>query len=68
MLVLSRKSEAEIYIGPDITVKVLEIHKRQVKLGIEAPSRFSVRRAEILPVTDRGDFAVEKDLLTDQLE
>jgi carbon storage regulator CsrA len=68
MLVLSRKSEAEIYIGPDITVKVLEIHKRQVKLGIEAPSRFSVRRAEVPSITDRGDPAVEKDLLTNQLE
>ena len=42
MLVLSRRCDAEIYIGPDITIKVLEIHKRQVKLGIEAPSGFSV--------------------------
>jgi carbon storage regulator len=59
MLVLSRKSEAEICIGSDITVKVLEIHGRQVKLGIEAPSGFSVRRAEVLPITDRGDPAIE---------
>ena len=45
MLVLSRRGDKEIYIGPDITIKVLEIHKRQVKLGIEAPSRdFSFAR------------------------
>ncbi len=66
MLVLSRKCEAEIYIGSDITIKVLEIHKRQVKLGIVAPSGFSVRRGERLPITDRGDPAVAKDLLRSQ--
>ena len=44
MLVLSRRCATEIYIGPDIIIKVLEIHKRQVKLGIEAPSGFSVWR------------------------
>ena len=59
MLVLSRKCDAEIYIGPDITIKVLEIHKRQVKLGIEAPSRFSVLRGELPPIPDRGEPSVE---------
>ena len=49
MLVLSRRCETEICIGPDITVKVLEIRKGQVKLGIEAPSRFTVCRRELLP-------------------
>jgi carbon storage regulator len=51
MLVLSRKRETEIYIGPEITIRVLEIHKRQVKLGIEAPHGFSVRRGEVPPIT-----------------
>ncbi len=63
MLVLSRKCAAEIYIGSDITVKVLEIHKRQVKLGIEAPRGFSVRRGELLPVTDRGACARREGVL-----
>ncbi len=63
MLVLSRKCDAEIFIGPDITIKVLEIHQRQVKLGIEAPRRFSVLRGELLPVTDRGKTSVEQRLL-----
>jgi carbon storage regulator CsrA len=66
MLVLSRKCETEIYIGPDITVKVLNIHKRQVKLGIEAPSGFSVRRGELLPITNRGGPTVAEDSLRSQ--
>ena len=39
MLVLSRGRETEIYIGSDITIRVLAIHKGQVKLGIEAPNK-----------------------------
>ncbi len=66
MLVLSRKCQMEIYIGSDITIKVLEIHKRQVKLGIEAPSKFSVRRGELLPITSRGDPAVANDQFRSQ--
>ena len=63
MLVLSRKRETEIYIGSDITIKVLEIHKRQVTLGIKAPSGFSVRRGEPLPITHHGDPAVGKGFI-----
>lgn len=54
MLVLSRRCETEIYIGQDVTIKVLEIHKRQVRLGIEAPSECSIRRGELLSIPDRG--------------
>jgi carbon storage regulator CsrA len=61
MLVLSRRCATEIYIGPDIIIKVLEIHKRQVKLGIKAPSGFSVWRGELLPIPDRGEPSVEQD-------
>jgi carbon storage regulator CsrA len=52
MLVLSRRCDAEIRIGSDITIKVLAIHKRQVELGIEAPRGISVWRGELLPLTD----------------
>ena len=50
MLVLSRRRETEICIGSDITIRVLAIHRRQVKLGIEAPSGVCVRRQEVLPL------------------
>ena len=42
MLVISRKCHAEICIGPDITIKVLEIRKGQIKVGIDAPSQLSI--------------------------
>jgi carbon storage regulator CsrA len=61
MLVLSRKCNTEIHIGSGIIIKVLEIYKRQVKLGIEAPSGFSVQRGELLPVNNLGDPAAEED-------
>jgi carbon storage regulator len=63
MLVLSRKRYTEIRIGPDITVKVLEIRKGQVKLGVEAPSGFSVWRGELPPISDRRERSVEHDRL-----
>jgi carbon storage regulator CsrA len=61
MLVLSRKCETEIHIGPDIIIKVLKIRKGQVKLGIDAPSGFSVWRGELLPIPDRDARSVEQD-------
>jgi carbon storage regulator CsrA len=60
MLVLSRHRHSEICIGPDITIRVLEIHKCQVKLGIEAPSGFFIWRGELTPAARCGQGAVEK--------
>jgi carbon storage regulator len=54
MLVLSRKCNTTICIGSDITIRVLGIHKRQVKLGIEAPRKLPVLREELQRVADRG--------------
>ena len=61
MLVLSRGCDTSICIGSDITVKVLEIHKRKVKLGIVAPSGYSVWRGELPPITDAGEASAEHD-------
>jgi carbon storage regulator len=47
MLVLTRKKEETIRIGSDITVKIIDIDNRQVKLGIEAPKHIPVNREEI---------------------
>jgi len=60
MLVLSRNCESEICIGDDVTIKVLEIHKRHVKLGIQAPSRVAVRRRELLLTANRSQTRVER--------
>lgn len=47
MLVLTRKKEETIRIGDDITIKIIDIDNRQVKLGIEAPKHIAVNREEI---------------------
>ena len=47
MLILSRRPGECITIGHEITVRVLEIKGRQVKLGIEAPPHIPVHRLEV---------------------
>ena len=47
MLVLSRRSETSVNIGPDITVTVLSIRSKQVRLGIKAPRTVRVLRDEL---------------------
>jgi len=48
MLVLTRKAEQTIHIGRDITVTILRIKGRTVKIGIQAPSVMEVLRGELL--------------------
>jgi carbon storage regulator len=55
MLVLSRNCDTEVHIGSDITIRVLAIHKRHVKLGIDAPTGLSIWRAEIFQHVDRNE-------------
>lgn len=47
MLVLSRKKNEEIVVGPDVTVTVLEIRGDKVRLGINAPPEVPVHRREV---------------------
>jgi len=47
MLVLARKAGEAIQIGDGITVYVVEIRGRQVRLGIEAPANLPVHRSEV---------------------
>ncbi len=55
MLVLSRKINQSIMIGPDIRVLVVGVDRDQVKLGIEAPRRVPVHRFEIYEDIQRTD-------------
>ena len=52
MLVLSRDRDSAVHIGSDITVKVLSIRRKNVKLGIEAPRTLPVWRNELAPMLD----------------
>ena len=47
MLILARRAGEGIQFGHDITVYVLEIRGKQVRLGIEAPEYVSVHRTEV---------------------
>ena len=47
MLVLTRKLGEKIQIGDDISIVIMDVKGKQVKLGIEAPSNIKVHREEI---------------------
>ena len=47
MLILTRKTDEEIKIGSDITIKILSVSEGQVKLGFSAPANVEILRGEI---------------------
>lgn len=47
MLILSRKEGEAIIINNNIRVIVLEIRKKQIRIGIEAPKNMGIHREEI---------------------
>ena len=47
MLVLSRDCDTAVKIGNGIRIKVLSIHRRRVKLGVEAPRDVRIWREEV---------------------
>lgn len=61
MLVLSRKVNQVICIGPDIKIGVLEMLGDRVKLGIEAPTEVKILREELLErILRNGDYDYRK--------
>lgn len=54
MLVLSRKPQESIKIGPEITVTVVRVDGKQVRIAIEAPKEFNIVRTELLTFADQG--------------
>lgn len=53
MLVLSRKKDEVICVGPDIKIMVIGIRGDKVRLGIEAPQDVSVHRKEIYDIIQK---------------
>lgn len=47
MLILMRGVGQKIRIGDDVTVTIVELHGKQVRVGIEAPLATPVHREEI---------------------
>ena len=51
MLILTRRPTQTVTIGNDVTVTVLEIRGRQVRIGVTAPRDIAVLREEIVEKT-----------------
>jgi carbon storage regulator len=49
MLVLSRREGEAVMIGTDVTIVILGVKGRQVRVGITAPKRIEIYREEIFP-------------------
>jgi len=47
MLVLTRKIGESIIIDDNITVRILDVRKKQIRIGIEAPESILIFREEI---------------------
>ncbi len=47
MLVLSRKRNEKIMIGPDIVITVVDFYRNTVRIGVSAPAEVPVHRQEI---------------------
>lgn len=48
MLILTRRIGETLFIGYDITIKVVGINGNQVRVGIDAPLDVQVLRSELL--------------------
>jgi carbon storage regulator len=57
MLVLARRVSQAFKIGPDITVVVVGVNGKQVRIGIAAPKDVTIHREEILDKIRRDDEA-----------
>ena len=60
MLILTRKIGESIRIGDTISIKVVELDNRHVKLGIDAPRNISVNREEIYERIQRENKAASE--------
>lgn len=59
MLVLTRKQNEKIRIGDQITITVLRMKGKAVRLGIEAPPEVSVLRGELAFEIEENAAAVD---------
>ena len=55
MLVLTRKTTQEIWVGKETTIRVLAVHGDRVVLGIDAPLETKILRGELLHKPDGGN-------------
>jgi carbon storage regulator len=59
VLVLSRREGEVVMIGTDVTIVILGIGGRQVRVGIDAPQSINIYREEICPSRRRNGKLTE---------
>ena len=65
MLVLTRRIGERVRIGSDISIVVLEVRGREVRLGVTAPAAVPIHREELylrIQDTNRAAALGQKDL------
>ncbi len=55
MLVLTRKRREQIRIGDDITITIVRIKNKTVRIGVEAPRHQAVLRGELVAADSFGN-------------
>lgn len=65
MLVLTRKLGEKIQIGDDISILIMEIKGKQVRLGIDASPDIKVHREEIYQKIQDENIKAANSVITD---
>ena len=65
MLVLTRKPGESIRIADDIVVKIIEIGKNRIRVGIDAPPDVSVLRNEVYEQIQRENILSSRGSVSD---
>ena len=63
MLILSRRTLQTIMIGDSIQIKIIEVNKKNVLIGIRAPKDITVHRQEIYDRINSPVIVVKKQRL-----
>jgi carbon storage regulator len=59
VLILSRKLGESVVIGEDIVIRIVELRRSRVRIGIEAPPNVRIRREEHLSQDEKLEFELE---------
>ena len=61
MLILTRRIGETIMIGNDVSITVLDINGKQVRIGIDAPAEIKVHRKEIFLRIQQEEGGLQDD-------
>ena len=58
MLVLTRKLGESVQVGDGIVIRIVEVRRSRVRIGIDAPSSVRIQREEIVDQAENRGFDV----------